>query len=250
MAPPCAGRAGGVSWTSAPSMDHQGGAVGVAQHPRGDRAQQPAPDGRPAAAAHDDEVGAEALRGAQDLVRRVAFEDLGLQRQAALGGSLRQLLELVAEMLLPLFDDGVELDAGGGLGEPHDRADAQLGAEADGDLERALECQARWLGAVVGHCDLVEHGASPCQAPAAAGGPDDGAGGAAGGEGSGAGAGSAAGSRWRGRKKRLAIIVGTTALAMTAATRKLYWAWSMMPWLSPKRAEIVPKVSPVDISSV
>jgi len=33
---------------------------------------------------------------------------------------------------------------------------------------------------------------------------------------------SAAGSRWRGRKKRLAIIVGTTALAMTAATRKLY----------------------------
>src|SRR6202035_6101205 len=36
----------------APSMDHQGRAVGVAEHPLGDRAQQPAPDGRPAAAAH------------------------------------------------------------------------------------------------------------------------------------------------------------------------------------------------------
>jgi len=67
--------------------------------------------------------------------------------------------------------------------------------------------------------------------------------------GPGSGLGSGCGSRWRGRNKKLAIIVGTTALPMTAATRKLYCAWSMMPWLSPNSAEMVPKVRPVDMSS-
>jgi hypothetical protein len=47
-----------------------------------------------------------------------------------------------------------------------------------------------------------------------------------------------------------ATSVGTTALAMTAATSAEYWDWSMMPLVKPKRAEIVPKVRPVDISNV
>jgi hypothetical protein len=34
----------------------------------------------------------------------------------------------------------------------------------------------------------------------------------------------------------LAIIVGITALPMTAATRCEYWAGVMTPWLSPFRA--------------
>jgi hypothetical protein len=37
---------------------------------------------------------------------------------------------------------------------------------------------------------------------------------------------------------------------MTAATSAEYWPWSMMPRGSPNRAEMVPKVSPVDMRSV
>ena len=44
--------------------------------------------------------------------------------------------------------------------------------------------------------------------------------------------------------------VGTTALAITAATRKEYCPCVTMPWDKPYSAEIVPKVKPVDISRV
>ncbi len=44
--------------------------------------------------------------------------------------------------------------------------------------------------------------------------------------------------------------VGTTALPMTAAIRSEYCASSTMPWDSPNSAEMLPKVRPVDISSV
>ncbi|MNN58201.1 hypothetical protein D3C81_1732360 [compost metagenome] len=37
---------------------------------------------------------------------------------------------------------------------------------------------------------------------------------------------------------------------MTAATSAEYWPWSISPWDRPNSAEIVPKVSPVDISRV
>jgi hypothetical protein len=47
-----------------------------------------------------------------------------------------------------------------------------------------------------------------------------------------------------------AMTVGMTALPITAATRYEYCADVMMPWFSPKSAEIVPNVSPVDIISV
>ncbi|MCA1854197.1 MAG: hypothetical protein LC647_17960, partial [Beggiatoa sp.] len=40
-------------------------------------------------------------------------------------------------------------------------------------------------------------------------------------------------NRWRGKKKALAMSVGTTALPMTVATRNEYCAWSMTWWLSP-----------------
>ncbi len=46
------------------------------------------------------------------------------------------------------------------------------------------------------------------------------------------------------------MAVGITALAMTAATRAEYCDSSMILCESPKSAEIVPKVSPVDISNV
>jgi hypothetical protein len=39
------------------------------------------------------------------------------------------------------------------------------------------------------------------------------------------------------------MIVGTTALPMTTASSSEYCPLSMMPWVSPKRAEIDPKVS-------
>ena len=48
----------------------------------------------------------------------------------------------------------------------------------------------------------------------------------------------------------LAISVGITALAMTAATSAEYWDWSTMPLVRPNRAEMVPKVSPVYIIKV
>ena len=51
-------------------------------------------------------------------------------------------------------------------------------------------------------------------------------------------------------KNEFAIIVGITALPITVATKNEYWAWLMIPWLSPKRDEIVPNVSPVDIIGV
>ena len=44
--------------------------------------------------------------------------------------------------------------------------------------------------------------------------------------------------------------MGITALAMTVATSEEYWPWSIMPCERPKRAEIVPKVRPVDINKV
>jgi len=44
--------------------------------------------------------------------------------------------------------------------------------------------------------------------------------------------------------------VGTTALRMTTVTRTVYCDWSMMPCCRPKSEDIVPKVSPVDMSSV
>ena len=47
-----------------------------------------------------------------------------------------------------------------------------------------------------------------------------------------------------------AMTVGMTALPITAATRYEYCADVMMPWFSPKSAEIVPNVSPVAINSV
>ena len=48
----------------------------------------------------------------------------------------------------------------------------------------------------------------------------------------------------------LAISVGTTALAITAATSAEYCAWSTISCDRPNSAEIVPKVRPVDIRSV
>ena len=53
-----------------------------------------------------------------------------------------------------------------------------------------------------------------------------------------------------GWNQRWAISVGTTALPITAVTRIVYCCWSMMWFVRPNRAEIVPKVRPVDISSV
>src|SRR3989442_14361054 len=48
----------------------------------------------------------------------------------------------------------------------------------------------------------------------------------------------------------LAISVGTTALAITAATRAEYCAWVTMPCDRPNRDERGPNVRPVDINSV
>src|SRR5205823_446460 len=58
------------------------------------------------------------------------------------------------------------------------------------------------------------------------------------------------GSRWCGRNQILAINVGTTALAITAATNAEYCAWLTIPCDSPNSDEMVPKVRPVDINSV
>ena len=48
----------------------------------------------------------------------------------------------------------------------------------------------------------------------------------------------------------MAIKVGTTALPITAAIKNEYCASLTMPCVSPNNAEMLPKVSPVDISSV
>ena len=53
-----------------------------------------------------------------------------------------------------------------------------------------------------------------------------------------------------GQKGFSAITVGTTALAMTAATKKEYCSWVIRLWDRPKSAEIVPKVRLVDMSNV
>jgi len=58
------------------------------------------------------------------------------------------------------------------------------------------------------------------------------------------------GTRWWGKKKAFAIKVGTTALAMTVATNTEYCPLVMIWWDSPNRAEMVPKVRPVDINRV
>ena len=57
-------------------------------------------------------------------------------------------------------------------------------------------------------------------------------------------------SKCRGRKNALAISVGTTALATTAATTAEYCALVITPCDNPNSAEIVPNVRPVDISRV
>ncbi len=51
-------------------------------------------------------------------------------------------------------------------------------------------------------------------------------------------------------KNAFAISVGTTALPMTAATRYEYCASVRPPWLSPKRAEMVPNRRLVSTMSV
>nr|WP_059175816.1 hypothetical protein [Thermodesulfovibrio aggregans] len=48
----------------------------------------------------------------------------------------------------------------------------------------------------------------------------------------------------------MAIIVGITALPITAAIRSEYWVWSIIPCVNPNNAEIEPNVRPVDIRSV
>ena len=48
----------------------------------------------------------------------------------------------------------------------------------------------------------------------------------------------------------MAITVGITALAMTAATSAEYWLWLMIPCDSPNSEEMVPNVRPVDINNV
>src|SRR5260370_30148735 len=58
------------------------------------------------------------------------------------------------------------------------------------------------------------------------------------------------GNKWRGRKNALAIIVGMTALAITAATKKEYCSGLTNSCVSPYKADIVPHVNPVDIKSV
>jgi hypothetical protein len=58
------------------------------------------------------------------------------------------------------------------------------------------------------------------------------------------------GRRCRGKKAKLAMSVGTTALPMTTATRKEYCPCVTMLWDKPYRDEIVPKVRPVDIKRV
>lgn len=61
---------------------------------------------------------------------------------------------------------------------------------------------------------------------------------------------SVVGNRCLGKKKALAIRVGSTALPITAATSAEYWARSISWCDRPNNAEIVPKVRPVDISNV
>ena len=58
------------------------------------------------------------------------------------------------------------------------------------------------------------------------------------------------GRRCFGRKNIPAISVGTTALAITVATRNEYCPCVTIPCDNPYSAEIVPKVNPVDMSNV
>ena len=56
--------------------------------------------------------------------------------------------------------------------------------------------------------------------------------------------------RCLGIKTAFAISVGTNAEPMTTATRCEYCSWDTMPWVRPNSAEMVPNVSPVDMSRV
>jgi hypothetical protein len=146
-----------------------------------------------------------------------------------------QPFEVLAESLLSRLKQCLSFDIVGRLRRLDHRQNVELTLEPPRKGHGKVERLVRSAGTVVGTQNSVAHFVSPLTATVL-GFSSDGA--------------VAGGSRWRGMKNAFAMSVGTTALATTAAMRYEYCASVMMPCVSPKSAEMLPKVRPVDIMRV
>ncbi len=80
-----------------------------------------------AALAHDDEAGLDGVRLVDDLLRRMAQNNVGFEFNVLLLGAFAQRDETFLIALLPVFKHSVELRALGGFGRPNYRDDEELG---------------------------------------------------------------------------------------------------------------------------
>src|SRR6266568_1672238 len=205
----------------------------------GHRAEQEARKLRAAAVAHDDQVHAVPVGIVDDLLRRVPHHHIEAAIDARLGKRLLQRLQKFAVVLARVLDDGLGFHVIADIRRARHRKHVQFCSVLRRELQRGVERLGARFRAVVTDQDLPIHG-HPRLAPGAAAGaacselPTS----------------SALGNKWRGMNQALAIRVGTTALAITAATSAEYCAWSTIWCDKPNNAEIVPNVRPVDMSSV
>ncbi len=112
---------------------------------------------------HDDEIGADILRGFDDSVGGVAVGDVqGFVRHAAFGREPRRLGEDILNGLAHgflIFGDRGRAGGRQRTGSPHigDRDDGRLGAELLGEFEALIEPFGREFGTVCCNQDMLVH---------------------------------------------------------------------------------------------
>ncbi len=172
-----------------------------------------------AAFAHHDDACLDGFRLVDNLLRRMAYDDLRLQFNLFLTGALAQRRKTALVALTPVFENRVELRALGGFRRTDHRDDEQLGLQIPGHIQgniqgmlgmrRRVKCNQYLLNA---NKSRASHELDYTSSTAIVG----------------CVAGSdfllliAWGSRCRGKKNEFAIMVGITALAMTVPTMKEY----------------------------
>src|ERR1035438_5961150 len=112
-------------------MDDHYWTVRIPQNALGIRAQHPAMENCMAALAHHNEAGLDYVGFVDDLLRRMAQDNVSFDFNVALLGAFAQRDETFLVALLPIFKHSVELRAFGGFGRPNYRDKEELGFQID-----------------------------------------------------------------------------------------------------------------------
>jgi hypothetical protein len=217
--------------------DHRHCTKRVGDDPSRDRANQPALEQTVPSMTHDDVIDVMSLGKTHNLFCRVAYSDVDMRLEGLLRVLGLHCAQRIVMVLARLLNQGFRLNHTAKLGWTRNRENVHRRPKCTREARCESEGMDGCLRAVITDQNVAHHKTLLAAASAGTVVAAD--------------SDSALDlSRCRGKKNALAIKVGTTALATTAATTAEYCARVITPCDSPKSADIVPNVRPVDISSV